>query len=328
MTNVDVVITTRNRPGLLELAIRSVMRQVGVDWRLIVVDDCSVPSIVLPSGCAGDPRVELITLTENAGLPGARNAGLRSCSSEFVLFLDDDDLLFPDALSTLSSALTRHEDCVAAVGARLVFDNSGRRRIDLDHPPVSCSLWVRDAAVLGWVATSSRTLFRRASLEAAGTWDASLRKAAEDQDMWLRIGRIGPVRCVPSVVLANRHHAGQSRPEDLSEIEAGIRDRYLERVPATEAERVQRLSAARHAYLNAQRLHAETEPSAALRELWRGIMLARLSLWPLLVQRWGGLGLHAAVSLIVGPSGTLGLRSVAARLRKTPTALARPRVNP
>ena len=60
----------------------------------------------------GDSRIEVIRLRRNAGLPAARNAGLAQVREPFVLFLDGDDALFPDALETRVQTLA--EDPAAA----------------------------------------------------------------------------------------------------------------------------------------------------------------------------------------------------------------------
>jgi glycosyltransferase involved in cell wall biosynthesis len=93
---------------LLE-AIQSVKSQSCGDWELLLVDDGS------PDGCPalcdqaaeGDSRIQVIH-QKNAGVSAARNAGMRQAAGEYLLFLDGDDRLAPDALSTLSQSLQQN----------------------------------------------------------------------------------------------------------------------------------------------------------------------------------------------------------------------------
>jgi glycosyltransferase involved in cell wall biosynthesis len=83
----SVIIPTRDRPGALADAVDSVLRQGVDDFELIVVDDASASSPIVPA----DPRVRLVRLETNRGPAFARNAGLAAAQGKYVTFLDDDD---------------------------------------------------------------------------------------------------------------------------------------------------------------------------------------------------------------------------------------------
>jgi hypothetical protein len=82
---------------------------------------------------------------------------------------------------------------------------------------------VFQAAWFGWVAISGQTLFPASSIESIEGWDVRFDRAAEDQQLWLRLSQHGPVALIPDLVIENRAHPDQSRPEGLQEIETSMR---------------------------------------------------------------------------------------------------------
>ena len=97
--HVDVVILTWNDGELLAHAIDSAHRSGGVETHVIVVDNGSEPAAVVPEG------VQLIRSEVNLGVAAGRNRGIAAGSSPYVLILDSDAALTPDALSQLLKPL-------------------------------------------------------------------------------------------------------------------------------------------------------------------------------------------------------------------------------
>ncbi|RCV54338.1 glycosyltransferase family 2 protein [Marinitenerispora sediminis] len=72
-----------NRPAELRRAINSVLEQEGVEVEVVVVGNgADLPE--LPDG------VVALRLPENVGIPEGRNHGVKVCTGDIVLFLDDD----------------------------------------------------------------------------------------------------------------------------------------------------------------------------------------------------------------------------------------------
>lgn len=84
------------------------------DWELVVVDNGSVPPlspIVLPASLQARIAVE-----PAAGLTRARLCGLRETRGEFVVFVDDDNVLAPRFLEQVHDLFRRHPRLGAAGG--------------------------------------------------------------------------------------------------------------------------------------------------------------------------------------------------------------------
>lgn len=101
-----VIMPVYNGEDFLKQAVESVERQSHKDWELILVDDGSTDSSgqICDELAAGSDRI-IALHKENEGLSSSRNAGLEIARGEMVAFIDCDDLLPPDALEKLSSAI-------------------------------------------------------------------------------------------------------------------------------------------------------------------------------------------------------------------------------
>ena len=91
----------------IRAAIQSVLDQDFADVEIVAVDDCSpdLSGSILDELAALDPRVRVVHLAENAGLGGARNAGVEAATGEYILFLDGDDTLSPGSLTAIADRL-------------------------------------------------------------------------------------------------------------------------------------------------------------------------------------------------------------------------------
>ncbi len=105
MTDVSVIIPTRNRRQLLELTLRSVLWQRDVDFEVIVVDDGCTDDTPQMLRDLRDPRIRTVRHERSQGVSAARNHGIAEARGEWVAFLDDDDLWAPDKLTQQLDAL-------------------------------------------------------------------------------------------------------------------------------------------------------------------------------------------------------------------------------
>ena len=90
-----LVIPTHQRADLAAQAVDSALRQTRpFDQIIVVADGTDDPAVAALSGLP----VELTSIAK-AGVAAARNAGVALAQTDWVCFLDDDDLLHPDYLS-------------------------------------------------------------------------------------------------------------------------------------------------------------------------------------------------------------------------------------
>ncbi|HUQ47118.1 MAG TPA: glycosyltransferase family A protein [Gemmatimonadaceae bacterium] len=225
---VSVVIATRNRRPLLAEAIQSVRAQEGVAFEIIVSDDASEDDTW--DFLSAQDDVRSFRQEERGERSRARNHGLANARGRYVMFLDDDDLLEPRALATLSRALDDNPDAIAAAGARLdwfVAEKWVRRD---SHPRFERKGELFDAFVFGWSAISGQNLYRTGAVRKVGGYDDDI-SYTEDRDLWLKVSRLGPVVLRPEAVMKYRIPRVQDRPPDIAELRERTVQRAIDRIP-------------------------------------------------------------------------------------------------
>jgi glycosyltransferase involved in cell wall biosynthesis len=97
---VSIVICAYNASRYIRRAVQSALDQTHQNLQVIVVDDASADSTaaIAAEFARADKRVSLVRRAENGGLAAARMSGLAQVTSEFVVFLDADDVALPRML--------------------------------------------------------------------------------------------------------------------------------------------------------------------------------------------------------------------------------------
>jgi len=114
---VSVIVPTLNRPAMLRDALASIAAQTYSPIEIIVVNDAGgdVEGVVSRFGLK--QRIVYLKHAINKGLPAARNTGLKGASGDYIAYLDDDDVYYPDHIHTLVSFLLASDYKVAYTDA-------------------------------------------------------------------------------------------------------------------------------------------------------------------------------------------------------------------
>jgi glycosyltransferase involved in cell wall biosynthesis len=221
---ISIVMGAYNHEKFVAKTLAGIRAQTFANWELVAVDDGSPDrtGAILDEFESQDKRIRVFH-QQNKGVSITRNRGIASISanSEFISFIDSDDVWEPDALETLLSALEKNKEAVGAHGiARYIdakdelyhpgeMEQSGRARhgfrngrlIDwplCDPTTFEVLIW-RDCIPAGGV------LLRRAVLDAVGNYDTAT-TPAEDWDLYLRACAHGDFVFVDKVVYNFRQH--------------------------------------------------------------------------------------------------------------------------
>ncbi len=200
MPQLSVVITTYNRSHLLPHAIESA-KSAASNPEVIVIDDCS--SDDTPEVCAKIEGIRYVRLSTNHGLAYARNIGIAESSSEFVAFLDDDDLRLPGSLDKQLRTIALDDSLALCYGQALIGD--ARRQLPTGEIyPLKCPqgdiFW--ELLEDNFIPMPS-VLARKSSLLEARGFNTNLDLTA-DWDMWLRLSERFAVAAVAEPVAIYR----------------------------------------------------------------------------------------------------------------------------
>ena len=106
LPKISVVMPVYNPPvEFLDAAIRSVLAQVYENWELCIADDASTIATVQQSlrrWQGADPRIAVTFRAENGHISHASNSAAALATGDFLVFLDHDDELSPDALGEVA----------------------------------------------------------------------------------------------------------------------------------------------------------------------------------------------------------------------------------
>jgi glycosyltransferase involved in cell wall biosynthesis len=198
---VSVIIPCYNQAHFLSDAIESVLSQTYPYFEVIVVDDGSPDNT--SEVAARYPSVKCVR-QENRGLAGARNGGLPHARGDFLLFLDSDDRLMPDALETNLRYFDAHPGCGLVCGQQRVIAEDGSLLKVLRRPLIGGDLYATLLARSHPLIPGS-VMFRRAAFDSVKPYDSAVNGAA-DYELYFRIARRYPTYWHDEVVLEYRRH--------------------------------------------------------------------------------------------------------------------------
>lgn len=207
---VTVIIPCYNGEAYLQEAIESALAQSHPEVEIIVVDDGSTDG---SSRIAQKFPVRYMR-QENRGLTASRNLGIAASRGDYVVFLDADDRLRPDAIETGLRVMSEHPECAMTVGDHLFVSRDGSYLSNSSKACVQSSHY-EELLKSNFIEMISSVLFRRSVLLEIGGFDTTLR-VAEDYELYLRIARVYPICCHSALMAEYRlHQANTSHNSEL-----------------------------------------------------------------------------------------------------------------
>jgi glycosyltransferase involved in cell wall biosynthesis len=274
----SVVVPTRDRPELLREALASVTQVAGGDLaaEVIVVD--ASPGEPSADRAAADFGA-IFLRAPGASSSAARNAGMARARGEYLMFLDDDDVVLPGHLRPHLALLRGRPELAGVFGQVRLADFELVQRTEPFPDPDEVGHMV--TYLLGRPHQIGSWVLRTSLRESIGPFDESL-AAAQDWDWLLRAALRHPVAFVPvPCLLFRQRRFGSSDRLNL------MRLRYMRRVFLRNAWRAGagQPSVLRRAqlfvhhngvtaghFLNSLRLHDRAGDSASIRFAVRGAL--------------------------------------------------------
>jgi glycosyltransferase involved in cell wall biosynthesis len=198
---VSVVTPCYNQAHFLRDAIESILAQTYPRIELVVVDDGSMDNTV---AVVADYPLARCLRQGNRGVAEARNVGFGATNGEYVLFVDADDRLAPNAVQAHLHCFAEHPKAGFVVGAIEHITGDGSYR-GTPHSPVLESEQYEHLLRANHIANTIAVMFRRSVFEELGGFTEYF-SPAEDYELLLRAARAFPSAHHSTVVAYYRRH--------------------------------------------------------------------------------------------------------------------------
>jgi glycosyltransferase involved in cell wall biosynthesis len=189
----SVIVTTHNRPKLLERALNSLRNQSFSDFEIIVVSDCDDAETYLVASKSLQNQDVFIKRNTVPGPSESRNLGISLTSGKWIVFLDDDDTYGENHLKNLYQASIDTKSDVLYSDFFVITENretSDIEPISKQFAPIS-TIPVEGVHVKNFIPNN--TLAYRANIIKRCTFD-KIPRSQEDWEFILNICSI----CMPT----------------------------------------------------------------------------------------------------------------------------------
>ena len=206
---ITVCIPTFNRAGYLRDAIQSALDQTWRNFKILIVDDGSEDNTRQVVVSFDDPRIQYVRNGTNQGRPITRNRAIRETQTEYILWLDDDDLL-ENSIVDRYMRLLEQDPTIDILYCNLqLFENeSGKDLALFEAKDWSASReGLLESLVKGVGITNLGSCVRKSLYEKTGFYDEDFLRA-QDYEFWSRAARMAEFRKVNAVLARCRRHTG------------------------------------------------------------------------------------------------------------------------
>ena len=197
---VTVYITNFNYERYLQQAIESVLAQSMEDYELFIIDDGSTDnSKAIIERYRAHEKISII-YQQNKGLNITNNVAMRAASGKFIMRLDADDFLEPNALFVMSSALQQDDGLGLVFPDYYYVDADGNRTgIEQRHN------FEKEVSLYDQPAHGACTMIRLAFLKELGGYNESF-TCQDGYDLWIKFITHHKVSNINQPLFSYRRH--------------------------------------------------------------------------------------------------------------------------
>lgn len=177
-----IIIPTYNCEAYIGPTLESVLNQTKKPDEVIIVDDGSTDHTVSIAREMGFK----VSQQHNAGPAMARNKAVSLANSDWIVFLDGDDLLEPGRVESLAKVVEENPNLSLIANNEFEGKPNGPWEEKLLHLNYKNDLPLYDQLLKGCFLSTSAMAIKRELYNEVGGMDENLR-SAQDYDLWLRV---------------------------------------------------------------------------------------------------------------------------------------------
>jgi glycosyltransferase involved in cell wall biosynthesis len=205
---VSVIITCYNSEKYIRQALDSILAQDYDSFQVYAVNDGSSDATASILQTYGN-RITVLSHPDgsNHGQSASLNLGISLSDSDYIAFMDHDDLWQPDKLKKQVAILDQRQDVGLVYTNGYVVDAKGDRRYTLlgkEHVEKNS---IGDILLDCYIRTPSMVMVRRSLLTQVGSFVQGI---IADQDMWVRIKEVSRFHYLDELLVYYREHQGQT----------------------------------------------------------------------------------------------------------------------
>ena len=212
---ISIVIPTYNRADFILETIQSVFEQSFTDFEILVVDDGSTDKTrEVLAKYIDEPRFRSHFFEKNQGRSAARNYGMENAAGDYLMFLDSDDLLAPQALQVLFDLAAKFPESEVVAGGRNYIDNENKVLNLVDELAIKREI-SNEQVILGKVRTiyfCMGSYIIKSDLARRLKGFDVLQEPCEDFDFFIRYCDVARISAVKTPVVFIRRHDGNTVP--------------------------------------------------------------------------------------------------------------------
>jgi glycosyltransferase involved in cell wall biosynthesis len=203
---VSILLPVYNAARYLPAALKSIADQTFTDFEVIAINDGSTDEApnVLDYFAAKDARFRVVHQT-NAGLIATLNRAVERASAPLLARMDNDDIAYPDRLAKQVAFMDANPSVVVLGGAYRLIDEASRP-IRTMVPPTDHATITEQCLAGTLPLCHPLVMMRSAAVKQVGGYDARY-EAAEDLDLFLKLGEIGHLAALEDTLLDYRQHS-------------------------------------------------------------------------------------------------------------------------
>lgn len=107
MAYFTVIIPLYNKENHIEATLKSVLNQTFQDFEVVIVEDCSTDNSKQKAVSIVSKKTRIVQHEVNKGLSASRNTGIHNANSDFLAFLDADDIWHKEFLEKIHELTQR-----------------------------------------------------------------------------------------------------------------------------------------------------------------------------------------------------------------------------